>query len=314
MFVSPIVIPEIHEEPVASVLRILQLKPVDDDSGDSISQFDGESLPQMHRIYGGQVIAQALLAAGATVDAARLPHSLHAYFLRGGDPDQSLRFRVDPLRDGRSFSARSVTTWQQDRQIFTMTASFQEAEDGLDLQSQAPRVPAPEELRSALELFRTIDHPVAKFLGKTAAFDVRHVQRSLYVEPSAPQTDHQELWMKIRADVPQDTPQIVQRALLAYVIDQVMLEPSLRSASLTWGTAGLSLASLDHSMWFHRDVSINEWLLFQGRSSSVSNSRAKSEISVYSREGELVATASQEGMVRIPSGARSVTGRWTFTE
>ena len=333
----PIRVPETHEEPVASVLRVLQLRAaateldlgdehrgavargllsadaavaLADLAGDS---FEGDSLPQNRRIYGGQVIAQGLLAAGATVDdPARLPHSLHAYFLRGGNPEDTTRFDVTRLRDGRSFSARSVTAWQEEREILTMTTSFQANEGGPESQISASEVPGPEELQSALELFRTIDHPVAKFLGKTAAFDVRHVQRPLYVNVPEHRSPLQQLWMKPRSPVPADTPQVVQRALLAYVVDQVMLEPSLRSVGLHWLAEGMSLASLDHSMWFHRDVDVNEWLLFAGESSSVGNARAKADVRIYDRAGRLVASAAQEGMVRLPRSGDEGGGRWTF--
>lgn len=335
----PIPVPEIHEEPVASVMRVLQLRSTpgtlnladeyraaiarglitadaaSDNADLGADSFEGDSLPQVRRIYGGQVIAQGLLAAAATIeDPVRLPHSLHAYFLRGGRPDQKLRFDVTRLRDGRSFSARSVTAWQDEREILTMTTSSQANEDdGLDSQIDPLDVPSPEECPSALELFRTIDHPVAKFLGKTAAFDVRHVQRSLYVSPPKQNSPVQQLWMKLRAEVPEDTPQVVHRALLAYVVDQVMLEPSLRSVGLFWAAEGMSLASLDHSMWFHREVNINDWLLFVGESSSVSNSRAKADVRIYSRDGRLVASASQEGMVRMPKDASQNQGHWTFS-
>lgn len=334
----PIHVPEIHEEPVASVMRILQLRKsaaspnlADEhraaiarglitsdaslrDTALDADSFEGDCLPQVRRIYGGQVISQALLAAAATVeDRERLPHSLHAYFLRGGDPSAKLRFDVTRLRDGRSFSARSVTVWQDEREILTMTTSFQANEEGIESQIDPVAVPPPEEADSALELFRTLDHPVAKFLGKTAAFDVRHVQKSLYVGAAPEHSPSQQLWMKPRADLPKETPQVIQRALLAYVVDQVMLEPSLRSVGLHWSSQGMSLASLDHSMWFHRDVDINEWLLFAGESSSVSNSRAKADVRIYSRSGKLVASASQEGMVRVPKGNTDTGGHWTLS-
>lgn len=313
---QPIEVPEVHTEPVSSVMRILQLQqtPEDplEDNGDEDS-FYGRSLPQTRRIYGGQVIAQGLLAAAATVeDKTRLPNSLHAYFLRGGKPEDTIRFDVNRLRDGRSFSSRQVTAWQDERELLTMTSSFHANEEGPESQYLMPQVPAPENLDSALELFRTMDHPVAKFLGKTAAFDVRHVQDSLYTEPAPELGTTQEIWMKPRAELPKDMSQAVQRALLAYVVDQVMLEPSLRSVGLTWSTPGMSLASLDHAMWFHRDVPINEWLLFAGRSNAVRGSRAKSEISIYRRSGDLIATAAQEGMVRVPEDSEHASSHWTF--
>ena len=118
--------------------------------------------------------------------------------------------------------------------------------------------------------------------------------------------------MRPRTAIPTAAPQVVQRSLLAYGVDQIMLEPSLRSVGLTWATQGMSLASLDHAMWFHADVDINEWLLFAGRSSSVGGGRAKAEVSIYRRSGELVATAAQEGMMRLPLDNAKASSRWTF--
>ena len=304
---SPIAVPLIDTEPVASVLRILNLSPLDEDV------FTAQSLPQVRRVYGGQVVAQALLAAAATVpDQSRLPHSLHSYFLRGGNPDEVFEVSVERLRDGRSFSNRRVVARQGEREIFSMVTSFQAAEDGLSFASVAPEVAGPEELSSALELFRTMDHPVGKFLGKTAAFDVRHVQSSLYTGADPSRSGDQQLWMKIRSDVASDTPQVVHRALLAYVIDQVMLEPALRSVGLSWLTPGLSLASLDHAMWFHTDVNINDWLLFCGHVDSVGGGRAKARAEVYNPDGQPIATASQEGMIRVANPDHGANSRWGF--
>ncbi|WP_099332702.1 acyl-CoA thioesterase [Actinomyces minihominis] len=304
----PIDVPLISSEPVASVLRILNLVPLREDV------FEAHSLPQVRRVYGGQVIAQSLLAAAATIeDPARLPHSLHCYFLRGGDPSAPFELSVARLRDGRSFSNRRVVATQDEREIFSMIASFQVSEPGLKFTAEVPDVPGPEKLNSALELFRTMEHPVAKFLGKTAAFDVRHVQQSLYTGPDPSRSADQQLWMKIRSQVPDGTPQIAHRALLAYVIDQVMLEPALRTTGLSWMTPGLSLASLDHAMWFHADVDINDWLLFSGHADAVGGGRGKTHITVYSSEGKVVATASQEGMMRVADPEAIAGSRWGFS-
>lgn len=298
-------VPVVDEEPIASVLRSLQLEMLEP------GRFRAYSLPQVRRIYGGQVIGQALLAASATVeDEARLPHSLHAYFLRGGDPDAALDLSVRRLHDGRSFSSRHVACTQDNREILTLEASFQGIEGGVEFAPSAPDVPSPTNLTSALEIFRTMDHPVAKFLGKTAAFDVRHVQRNLYTGSDPLRSSTQELWMRPRHPLPVDMPQHLHRILLAYVVDQVMMEPALRATGLSWITPGMSLASLDHAMWFHRDVDINQWLLFSGRALSAGGGRATCAMSVYSQDGLCVASANQEGMVRVPEGERSGSGRW----
>ncbi len=304
---QPVTIPLMSEEPVASVLRILQLT----ETGDDV--FSANSLPQVRRVYGGQVIAQALLAGSATLeDDSRLPHSLHAYFLRGGDPSQPFSLEVERLRDGRSFSQRRITCRQNAREILAMVCSFQGAEQGIEFQDDAPEVPTPDELPSVFEIFRTMDHPAGKFLGKTTAFDVRHVQKDLYTQADPVQSPRQQLWMRPRHAIPASTPQALHRALLAYVIDQVMFEPAMRMTGLCWLTPGMSAASLDHAMWFHRDLDINEWLLFDGTCSDVNSGRVLSTTRVFDSSGSLVAEATQQGMMRVPMGAHRASGRWGF--
>ncbi len=308
---APVSVPLISTEPVASVLRILCLE----DAGDDI--FVGHSLPQVRRVYGGQVIAQALLAAAATMEDTaatheRLPHSFHAYFLRGGDPELPFVLQVERIRDGRSFSSRRVICSQEGKEILALLASYQGPEGGLAFAPQAPSIVQPEDLDSALEIFRAMDHPVGRFLGKTTAFDVRHVQQSLYTSPDPSRGNRQQLWMKPRADVPREASQDVHRALLAYIIDQVMFEPAMRVTGLSWMTPGMSAASLDHAMWFHRDVDINEWLLFDGECTNVNNGRTLARTRVFTRSGSLVAEAEQQGMLRIPGQGQHGSGRWGF--
>lgn len=169
MTTTPYPVPDIAEEPLGSVARILSLG-----AGDGTDVFTGGSLPQLSgRVYGGQVVAQGLLAAAATVpddgDGERLPHSVHAYFMRGGRLEEPISFQVERLHDGRSFSQRRTTARQDGIAILAMISSFQEEQGGAEVQIEAPQVPSHEDLPSALEIFRTIDHPVAKFLGRTAA-------------------------------------------------------------------------------------------------------------------------------------------------
>ena len=266
---TPLPVPTISTEPVASVLRILSLKENGEDS------FIARSLPQVRRVYGGQVLAQGLLAASATVPEGRLPHSLHAYFVRGGDPESP--FTLD------------VTSYSP----------------------SAPQVPPADECRSAFEIFRLMDHPVGKFLGKTAAFDVRHIGQSLYTKADPQREPAQRLWMKPRARVPEEASQYVHRALLTYVVDQVMLEPALRTLGLSWMSPGLVAASLDHAMWFHHDVDINEWILFDQRCTQIVSGRVLVECSIFSQHGTLLAHATQEAMLRIPSEGHT-SSHWGF--
>lgn len=302
----PVDVPLISTEPVASVLRILALE----EAGDDV--FTGRSLPQVRRVYGGQVIAQSLLAAAATIEGDRLPHSFHTYFMRGGDPSLPFELRVERLRDGRSFSSRRVVCRQGGKEILAMQASYEGPEGGLSFTTEPPEVAQPEDLASALEIFRAIDHPVGRFLGKTTAFDVRHVQQSLYTKADESRPNRQQLWMRPRAMIPEGANQNVHRALLAYVIDQVMFEPAMRVLGLSWMTPGMSAASLDHAMWFHRDVDVNEWLLFDGECTNVNNGRTLARNRVFTRDGALVAEAVQQGMLRIPGEGRQGSGRWGF--
>ena len=308
---SPYPVPAATEEPLGSVTRVLGLA-----AGDGEDLFTGGSLPQLSgRVYGGQVVAQGMLAA-ATVeddgDGERLPHSVHAFFMRGGQPDKPISFAVERLHDGRSFSQRRTAASQEGTSILTMLTSFQEEQEGADIHVTAPSVPRPEDLTSALEIFRTIDHPVARFLGRTAAFDLRHVEGNLYLRPARERTGRQHLWMRSRSRIPKQTSQTVHRALLAYVCDQVMLEPVLRSQGLSWRSEGMSLATLDHAQWFHRDVDMGDWLLYVQDSPSSQGGRGMARAQVFDSSGRLVSTIAQEGMVRMPTASTSDggSGRW----
>ena len=281
-------------DPMKPVLDILRLETTAPDV------FTGSSLPQPSgRVFGGQVLAQALLAAGATVPEGRLPHSLHGYFLRAGDVQEPITFGVERLRDGRSFTARRTHALQGDAAILSMITSFQESQDGIDYADpMPPGIPAPEDVPSALDVLGGIDHPVAKFWTQEAAFDVRHVDGQIYLGPAADATGQQSVWFRSRGPLPDD--QLLHRALLAYACDQVMLEPILRRSGKSWVTPGLSIASLDHAMWWHRDVRVDDWLLYVQSSPSAQGGRGLGAARVFTRDGTLVASVAQEGMVRFP--------------
>ncbi|MDO5672358.1 MAG: thioesterase family protein [Actinomycetaceae bacterium] len=301
--VFPVDVPQTTDEPMASVLRILQLQ------GTPLSEYEhanftGDSLPQARRrVYGGQVLAQSLLAAAATTPSSRLPHSMHGYFVRSASFDEPITFEVDQMRDGRSFSSRHVDASQGEKTVLSSIFSFQEDQPSLSHDTPAPPeilATDPQELRSALQLFQALDHPLAKFLGKTAAFDVRHVSESIYVGPPSVQEPVQALWMKPRHAIPAEASQLIHRALLTYVIDEIMMEPVLRAHGLYWMYQGLSLATLDHAMWYLRDVNINDWLLYVQTTPSAVGSRGLADCKVYTREGVQVASAMQECMIRVP--------------
>ncbi len=280
--------------PIDAVLDVLALRP-----GAEPDTFTGESLRvPTGRVFGGQVIAQALLAAGRTVPPERLPHSLHGYFLRAGDVEQPIDFAVERLRDGRSFTARRTHAFQGNGPLLSMIASFQEDQKGPEFAESAPRgVPGPDDVASARDSLAAYDHPVARFWTESA-FDLRHVAGSIYLEPAEERTGRQLVWMRTHGPVPDD--QLLHRALLAYACDQVMLEPVLRHAGLSWSSRGLSIASLDHAMWWHRDVHVDEWLLFVQGSPGGQGGRGLGSARVFDAEGTLVASIAQEGMVRVP--------------
>lgn len=283
--------------PLEAVLGVLDLT-----ATDAPDEFVGRSLTQLHgRVYGGQVLAQSLIAAERTLapeHATRTVHSLHGYFLRPGDLEQEITFAVERLRDGRSFTARRTHALQGGVPILSMIASFQEAQPGVEHAEPPPDVPAPAELASSVALFDSIDHPVADFFYRTAAFDIRHVGPSLFVGPDPERTTEQRLWMRARGEVPAD--QGLHRALLAYACDQVMLEPAMRAHGVFWRQPGVSIASLDHAMWWHRDVDLNGWLLYVQDSPAAQGGRGLGTARVYDEAGALVATVAQEGMLRIP--------------
>ena len=263
----------------------------------------GDSVPGPgRRVYGGQVLAQALLACGRTVDDDRLPHSLHAYFLREGAMDTPIDFAVERLRDGRSFSARRTHAIQHSKPILSLTVSFQTDQPGYEAAEPAPPgVPAPEDVPSAIEVLDGIDHPAAKFWSHESAFDLRHVGGSLYLGPDPEPKPTQQVWVRARHAIGSDD-KLLHRALLAFACDQVMLEPVLRQAGRSWIDVGgtVPMASLDHAMWFHRDARADDWLLYVQESPGAQGGRGLGLARVYDREGRLVASIAQEGMVRLP--------------
>lgn len=287
-----------HPDPLATVLAVLDVEELDTDL------FRGRSLPQPGgRVFGGQVLAQSLLAAARTVDDARLPHSLHGYFLRAGDATKGITFMVERLRDGRSFGARRVHALQGGQPILSLTASFQEEQPGLEHTDSPPHAtPPPESVPSALDVLGSVSHPVATFWTQTAAFDIRHVEDSIYLGPAQEATSRQMVWMRARGVVPDAGPasEVLHRALMAYACDQVMLEPLLRRHGRSWATPGLSIASLDHAMWFHRPARVDEWLLYVQYAPSASGGRGLASSRVYRQDGTLVASIAQEGMLRVP--------------
>lgn len=284
---------------IEELLSVFELEPLE------VNLFRGQSQdigsPQ---VFGGQVLGQALRAAFATVPAERTVHSLHAYFLRRGDCTAPIVYDVDRSRDGKSFSSRRVVAIQHGEQIFTMAASFQVAEAGFDHQIAMPEVPAPESLPDATEPLREIlrempervPERVRRFIEMPWPFEFREVQPSNYLEPrSAPPA--RQVWFRAVGRLP-DEP-VLHRCVLAYVSDLYLLD----TATLPHGTSFLSnkviMASIDHAMWFHRPLRVDEWLLYALDSPSASGARGFARANVFARDGRLVASTAQEGLMRV---------------
>jgi acyl-CoA thioesterase-2 len=283
---------------VAAVLGVLDVQPSAGPDAEP-DVFTGTSYrPPWGRIFGGQVLAQSLVAATKTVEPDRLPHSLHAYFLRPGDPQEPLTFAVERLRDGRSFSARRTHALQGGKPILSMIVSFQLPAAGLDHQVEMPDVPGPDDVPSLEDQFGEIELPSVQELLRSRPVDLRHVEGQIYLAPGPEKAGRQSLWMRAAAPLPDDPG--IHTALLAFCSDYSLLESVLRRHGLPWATRGLRTASLDHAMWFHRPARLDDWLLYTQESPSASGARGLALGRIYTRDGVLVASVAQEGMMRIP--------------
>lgn len=262
--------------------------------------FEGDSLPMPGgRVFGGQVVAQSVLAAGHTVDSDHLVHSMHGYFLRPGDASKPIDFEVELLRDGRSFSARRTHALQGGVPILSMIASFQLPQEGPEHSVRMPEVPPPDSVPSGVDVLAPLEgHPTADFWLKSAPFDVRHVEGTIFMKPDPRPKQYQTTWIRVRR--PLEVSDLMHRALIAFGSDQVILEPALRRHGASWATPGLAVASLDHAMWWHRPARADEWLLFVQDAPSAQGGRGMCGSWVFSEDGRLVATVAQEGMLRVP--------------
>ncbi len=250
-------------------------------------------------VFGGQVLGQALSAAAQTVPAERGVHSLHGYFLRPGDVRRPIVYDVDRIRDGRSFTTRRVVAIQKGRAIFNMAASFQADEPGFDHQDQAPEIEGPGGLPSHLDLTREwIDHvpeSVRSWAEAERPIETRPVDPA---DPMAPKPGpaSRAIWYRAAGPLPDD--QALHRYLLAYASDFHFLVTALLPHGVSWLSPGMQVASLDHAMWFHRPVRLDDWLLFHMESPSASSARGSAYGRIFDREGKLVATVAQEGLIR----------------
>jgi acyl-CoA thioesterase-2 len=253
------------------------------------------------RVFGGQQLGQALVAASNTVEPDRFIHSMHGYFLRSGNMDLPITYSVDRIRDGRSFSTRRVQAYQNGEPLFSSIYSFQVIEEGLEHQDSLPEgIPEPESLPALIDLVADLTDPSAQYWAKARPFDMRHIEKSIYFYVEGEHVAHQAIWFKTIAPLPDN--QILHNAALAYASDYSLLEPIYRRHGLVWSHPGLMAASLDHAMWFHRPARVDQWLLYVQDSPNARGARGLSLGKIFNRAGELVATVAQEGLVRIPKG------------
>jgi acyl-CoA thioesterase-2 len=255
---------------------------------------------QGERTYGGQLMAQALAAAQRTVESERPVHSLHGYFLRPGAADQPLKLSVDRVRDGRSFSARAVTASQQGRELFRLLASFHVPEDGLEYSGPAmPEVPPPESVTFTYGQFTHAVRPdySGVWSGDARAMEVRYIN-----PPTAPEgepvTEDQRMWLRINGPLADDP--ALHAAALAYLSDSTLVDHVMLPHGYRWQDARLEGASLDHAMWFHRAARADQWLLFDQTVVATAGARGLVTARFYTAGGVLVATCTQEGLMRWP--------------
>jgi acyl-CoA thioesterase-2 len=286
-------------DPLAGLLAALDLTDTGARTSEDIFTGPSQWTPG-GRVFGGQVLAQSLVAALRTVPADRPVHSMHGYFLRPGDTELPITFSVDRIHDGRSFSTRRTQAYQDGKPILSMIASFQTEDVGLDHQIAMPQgLPDPESLPSTAQELEGIDHPVAQFWSTQRPFDIRHIEPPVYFEADGQRVAHQAVWMKAIGRLPDDPN--LHRAALAYASDYSILESSLRAHGLSWATPGLKIASLDHAMWWHRFARADEWLLYAQESPNAIGGRGLSTGRMFTRDGMLVASVAQEGTIRVPT-------------
>lgn len=286
------------DDPTDILRNVLKLERVDAD--EHSSTFNGYTPSQTRgRVFGGQVMAQSLVAASHSVEADRFMHSMHCYFIRPGDAAEPLNIKVDHHRDGRSFSVRHVEVTQHNKVILSLTCSFQTQADGVAHQEPMPEgIPLPDDLPPISSLVGMIDDPAAQDLAYNRPFDIRYAYEPIFLRPGSEKVNRNIVWMK--TFTPVKVSRNVAAAALAYGSDYTLLESILRNHGVTWTTPDISVASLDHAMWFHRPFNLDDWLLFVQESPSAQSARGLGTGKIYTIHGDLVATVAQEGMIRLP--------------
>ncbi len=279
------------QEAVDALVRLLDLEPIE------VNIFRGLSPDESRqRVFGGQVAGQALVAAARTVEPGRQVHSLHAYFLRPGDPTVPILYEVDRIRDGRSFTTRRVVAIQHGKAIFNLQSSFQVPEEGLDHQAPMPDAPPPEELPDFTTRMAPYAEAFGDFIDRPRPIDLRYVDWNP-PDRGEPLPPHQRVWLRADGALPDDA--LVHTCVLTYASDMTLLDTALLPHGGSWGGANLFMASLDHLMWFHRPFRADEWLLYSQDTPSASGGRGLGRGTIHTADGRLVATVVQEGVIRL---------------
>ena len=288
--------------PVSELIELLTLERLED------NLFRGQSRDIGTKyVFGGQVLGQALSATQATLDTARNAHSLHAYFLRAGDTDHPIVYQVDRTRDGGSFSVRRVTAIQHGKPIFFLAASFQQEEAGGEHQLTMPEVPKPEDIEPSpavpADVLAKLPTKVQRWLSRMGPFEFRHVYpRDELNPPKRP--PFQQVWFRLSERVG-DAPEL-HRALLAYASDFHLLGTATFPHGISYYQPNVQMASLDHALWFHRPFRADDWLLYSLDSPTAQNARGLARGLIYTRDGRLVASVAQEGLIRVlPEGEQA---------
>ncbi len=277
------------------LLELIDLEPIEHNIYRGRNRDIGSS-----RVYGGQVLAQALVAARRTVEEDRPAHSLHGYFILAGDLSVPIVYFVDRLRDGGSFTTRRVTAIQHGEAIFNLSASFHRVEPGLEHQMDPPQVPDPESLTPELNEIRKVAHqipePLRGILVQDRPIDFRPVDPPDLLDPQ-PSEPRRATWFRANGTMPDDP--LMHQAVLAYASDYGLLVTSLQPHGMNVRTPGLQVASLDHALWFHRPFRVDDWLLYVVDSPASGGARGFARGSIYTRDGTLVASVAQEGLIRV---------------
>jgi acyl-CoA thioesterase II len=273
------------------LVRLLDLEQIE------VDIFRGQShQTRTQRVFGGQVAGQALVAAGRTVPADRAVHSLHSYFIRAGDPSAPIVYEVDRVRDGRSFTVRRTVAVQHGEVIFTLSASFQLAQDGIEHEAAMPQVPMPEELPTLAERYADRPEILAELMDRPQPIERRYVDPPSWEQPTA-SGGVQRLWIRANGMLPDDP--LLHVCLLTYASDLTLLDTVLVRHGLSYVHQNIAMASLDHAMWFLRPFRMDEWILYAMKSPAARGGRGFATGRFFSRDGHHLGSVAQEGMIRV---------------